>query len=433
MRLLIKDGRVLDPGSDIDGVMDVLVENGVITGVGTVLPATNARVLDARGKVVCPGLIDMHVHLREPGQEAKETIATGTRAAAKGGFTAVAAMPNTSPVADNRAVIEAVRWKAAADGVVRVYPVGAMTKGSQGGELSEIGDLRAAGAVALSDDGKPVISAEVMRRVLEYSGMFDLPCICHCEDVTLSNDGLMHEGLHSTILGLKGIPRAAEEIMVARDIILAEMIGARVHIAHVSTAGSVQLVREAKRRGVAVTAEVTPHHFTLTDQAVYGYNTSTKVNPPLRSEADRAALWEGLADGTIDVIATDHAPHTLEEKDMEYAYAPFGMVGLETALTLVITELVGRGVLTLRKALEKLTVSPARILGLPEPKIEVGATADLTVINPEAFVTVNPLEFLSKGRNTPFSGYRGRGEAWATIVGGRIVVEQGHLVSLGSE
>lgn len=408
MRLLLKGVLGIDPASGLEGEMDIMVENGVITAIGKGLNASDAVIVDGRGKIACPGLIDMHVHLREPGQEAKETIVTGTQAAAKGGFTAVAAMPNTNPVADNRAVIEAVRSKAAANGATRVYPVGAMTKGLQGVELSEIGDLKDAGAIALSDDGKPVMNAEVMRLVLEYSRMFDLPCICHCEDLNLSRDGLMHEGLHSTILGLKGIPAAAEEVMVARDILLAEAVGTRIHIAHVSTAGSVRLIREAKQRGVAVTAEVTPHHFTLTDEAVYGYNTGTKVNPPLRSESDRAALWEGLADGTIDVIATDHAPHTFEEKDVEYMYAPFGMVGLETALTLVLTELVGRGVLTLKQALEKLTVNPARILGLPQPQLKEGAVADLTVIDPEKEITVNPDEFVSKGRNTAFAGYRGK-------------------------
>ncbi|BAF59992.1 MAG: dihydroorotase [Pelotomaculum sp.] len=422
MKLLIKGGTVVDPVAGKIEEKDVFIVDGKIARAGAHVNTAGAEVLDASGKLVVPGLIDMHVHLREPGFEARETIYTGTRAAARGGFTSVACMPNTSPVADNGAVISFIK-ACGLKGAVNVYPIGAITRGSKGEELAEMGDMKEAGAVAFSDDGMPVMNAGLMRRALQYAGMLGMVVISHCEDKNLSAGGVMHEGYVSTMLGLKGIPASAEEVMVARDILLAEETGSRVHIAHVSTAGSVRLIREAKARGVRVTAEVAPHHFTLTDEAVLGYDTSTKVNPPLRSAGDVAAVREGLADGTIDVIATDHAPHTEEEKDVEYDLAPFGMVGLETAVGLVWTELVAAGVLTPLQAVVKMTLNPARVLGIPKGTLEPGADADITIIDPDLSEPVDPARFASKGRNTPFRGRLLKGLPWATIVGGRVVMQ----------
>jgi dihydroorotase len=425
MNLLIKGGSVVDPVAGVVSEMDILVVDGKIAGIGVNLKKSGTSVLDAAGKLVTPGLIDMHVHLREPGYEAKETIYTGTRAAARGGFTAVACMPNTRPVADNAAIITSIVNRAASDGVVRVYPVGAITSGSLGMEMAEMGDMKESGAVAFSDDGMPVMNPGLMRRAMQYARMLDAVIISHCEDKKLADGGFMHEGYVSTILGLKGIPAAAEEVMVARDILLAEETGCRLHIAHVSTAGSVRLLREAKSRGVKVTAEAAPHHFTLTDQSVIGYDTSTKVNPPLRTAEDVAEIRKGLADGTIDVIATDHAPHTVEEKDVEYERAPFGMVGLETAVGLVWTELVAGGVLTPVQAITKMTLNPAKVLGLPSGTLEAGADADITIIDPAAAWTADPAQFAGKGRNTPFAGRVLQGLPYATIVCGRLVMREG--------
>lgn len=407
---------------------DVLVENGLIMAMGDNLPAENAETIDATDKLVCPGLIDMHVHLREPGFEAKETIATGTRAAARGGFAAVACMPNTNPVADNASVIRAISDRAQSQGVVDVYPIGAITKGSKGEEITEMADLKGAGAVALSDDGQPVSDAGVMRRAMQYAAMLGLPVISHCEDKSLVAEGVMHEGYYSTILGLRGIPAAAEEVMVARDILLAEDTGCPLHLAHISTAGSVELVRRAKARGVKVTCEVTPHHFTLTDQDVVGYNTATKVNPPLRTAIDVQAIKEGLTDGTIDVIATDHAPHTVEEKMVEYQYAPFGLVGLETAVGLVFTELVATGILTPAAAIAKLSAAPATVMGLPGGKLQVGERANITIIDPEAKEVVDPSQFASKGVNTPFAGRELQGVPIMTMVNGKIVMQHRQVI-----
>ncbi|MFA4884677.1 MAG: dihydroorotase [Desulfotomaculaceae bacterium] len=429
MSLLIKGGSVVDPVAGVVSEKDILVVDGKIAGSGFNLKKADARVLDAAGKLVTPGLIDMHVHLREPGFEAKETIYTGTRAAARGGFTAVACMPNTRPVADNAAIITSIVNRAAADGAVRVYPVGAITGGSLGMEMAEMGDMKESGAVAFSDDGVPVINPCLLRRAMQYARMLDRVIISHCEDKNLADGGFMHEGYVSTILGLQGIPAAAEEVMVARDILLAEETGCRLHIAHVSTAGSVRLLREAKSRGVKVTAEATPHHFTLTDQSVIGYDTSTKVNPPLRTAEDVAEIRKGLADGTIDVIATDHAPHTAEEKDVEYERAPFGMVGLETAVGLVWTELVAGGVLTPVQAITKMTLNPAKVLGLPKGTLEAGADADITIIDPAAVWTVDPAQFAGKGRNTPFAGRVLQGLPYATIVCGQLVMREGKFFS----
>jgi dihydroorotase len=427
--LLIKGGRIIDPAGAMDVVGDVLVEAGIITQLGPQLKQTTTmEVIDATGKLVVPGLIDMHVHLREPGLEAKETIASGTRAAARGGFTSVACMPNTIPPVDNQAVVEFIKTRAAQTGVVNVFPIGNITKGAQGKELAEIGDMKQVGIVALSDDGKPVVSGEIMLLAMEYAKMFGLTIISHCEDPDLAADGVMHEGYWSTVLGLKGIPAAAEEVMVARDIILAEKSGCPVHIAHVSTAGSVRLLREAKARGVQVTAEATPHHFTLTHEAVQEYNTNTKVNPPLRTPEDVAAIKAGLQDGTIEVIATDHAPHAPEEKDVEFAYAPFGLVGLETALPLVIRELVEPGILSLSAAIAKLTINPARILGLNQNtpglnkgQLTPGADADITIIDPEATEVLASSNMAGKSKNTPFLGWQLQGLPVATIVGGKVV------------
>ena len=421
MRLLIRGGTVVDPVSGSLAELDVLIENGLIKEMGHRITSPGADVMEAGGWLLAPGLIDMHVHLREPGQEAKETVETGCRAAVRGGFTAVACMPNTSPVADSSPVIRYILEKAREAGLARVYPVGALTKGSKGGEISEMADLREAGAVALSDDGRPVADPGVMRRAMQYAGMLGMTVISHCEEPGLAAGGVMNEGYTATRLGLKGIPGAAEEVMVARDIILAGLTGCRLHIAHTSTAGSVRLIREARARGVPVTAEVTPHHFTLTDRAVEGYDTSTKVNPPLRGEADVAAIREAIADGTIDVIATDHAPHTGEEKDVEFDRAPFGMVGLETAVGLVWTELVAGGVISPARAIAMMTANPAGILGLKAGRLTPGWAADITIIDPEAVETVDPVAFRSKGRNTPFTGRMLKGLPVATVVGGKIV------------
>lgn len=427
MKLLIKGGAVVDPVAGKITEKDIMVVDGRIVRIAVNLSPNGAEVLDASGKLVAPGLIDMHVHLREPGFEAKETILTGTRAAARGGFTSVACMPNTNPVADNAALISYIKNTALAKGAVNVYPIGAITRGSKGEELAEMGDMKEAGAAAFSDDGMPVMNAGLMRRAMQYARMLGLTIISHSEDKNLSTGGAMHEGYVSTVLGLKGIPASAEEVMVARDILLAEETSCRVHIAHVSTAGSVRLVREAKARGVKVTAEAAPQHFTLTDEAVMGYDTSTKVNPPLRTAADVAAVKEGLADGTIDVIATDHAPHTVEEKDVEYDKAPFGLVGLETAVGLVWTELVGTGVLTPLQAITKMTLNPARVLGIPKGTLETGADADITIIDPDLTGIVDASLFESKGRNTPFNGRLLKGLPYVAIVGGRVVMRGGAM------
>ncbi|MGE5588406.1 MAG: dihydroorotase [Clostridia bacterium] len=424
MKLLLKGGRVVDPRNCLDGIMDVLIEAGRIVSAGatadTIPDTDEVEVLDARGKLVLPGLIDMHVHLREPGREDEETIETGTLAAARGGFVAVACMPNTDPPIDTGAAVRFVTSRAREAGHVRVLPVGAITKGLNGTELAEIGELREAGVVAISDDGRPVTSSRIMRHAMEYAGTFGLPVISHAEDVELSAGGAMNEGYWSTRLGLPGIPAAAEEVVVARDIILAELTGARLHVAHVSTAGSVELIRRAKEKGIPVTCEATPHHFSLTDEAVAGYDTNTKVNPPLRTRRDVEALREGLADGTIDVIASDHAPHTAEEKEVEYELAAPGMIGLETSLAVTFTELVKPGILTLQHLVERMSYGPARILGLDWPGILPGANANITVLDPDASFVVDPATFASLSRNTPFAGRLLFGKVVATIVDGSV-------------
>jgi dihydroorotase len=419
MNLIIKNGHIIDPANNINEKLDLLVSDGKIVKLGKTgsLSAGDATVIDAAGKLVVPGLIDMHVHLREPGFEYKETIATGTASAKAGGFTAVCCMPNTNPVNDNRSMTEFILSQAC-QGSARVYPIGAITKGSKGEELAEMGELHDAGCVAVSDDGKPVMSAGIMRRALEYSKIFDMLVISHCEDATLSAKGVMNEGVVSAELGLRGIPRSAEDVMTARDISLAELTGARLHIAHISTAGSVRMVRDAKARGVKVTAETCPHYFSLTEEAVRGYNTLAKMNPPLRTSDDVAAIKAGLKDGTIDVIATDHAPHAADEKTGEFDYALFGIVGLETALGLTL-KLVQEGVLTLPEAIKKLTANPAAIFKINKGSLAVGADADIAIIDPELNWCVEPQQFQSKSKNSPFGGWKLTGKAVQTIVGGK--------------
>ena len=420
--VLIRGGRVIDPSRGTDGVADVLAAGGRIEAVGrNIGEPEGATVIDAGGLVVAPGLIDLHTHLREPGQEDLETIATGAMAAAAGGFTAVCAMPNTDPVCDNQGVVGFVASQARRAARARVYPIGAISVGQKGQQLAEFGELVGAGAVAVSDDGKPVMSSHLMRTALEYAKVFGIPVADHCEEMTLAQGGAMHEGLVSTRLGLKGIPSAAEEIMVARDILLAELTGGHVHLCHMSTRGSVELIRRAKDRGLRVTAEACPHHFTLTHEACEGYDTNAKMNPPLREAEDREAIRQALRDGTIDVIATDHAPHHYDAKEREFDDAPNGIIGLETALPLALTELVHTGLLTLPELILRMSTQPARIFNLPGGTLATGAPADLVVFDPGVEWEVRPDEFYSKGRNTPFRGRQVRGRAEATIVGGEVV------------
>lgn len=422
-RLLVTGGRVVCPAQGIDAALDVLLADGRVEKLGKRLSARGAAAVDARGLVVCPGFIDIHTHLREPGREDKETIATGTRAAAAGGFTAVCAMPNTSPVNDSAGITRAILEKAKAEGAVRVYPIGAITRGQRGEELAELGDLREAGCVAVSDDGRPVASARMMRRALEYAKAFGLVVIDHCEEPTLAEKACMNEGPVATLLGLRGAPAAGEAIMVERNVLLAELVGGRVHIAHLSAAASVDAVRRGKARGVKVTAEVTPHHLFLTDEAVRetAYDTNTKMNPPLRSEADRAAVVTGLRDGTIDCIATDHAPHTVDDKQVEYDQAAFGIVGLETAVPLCLDRLVHAGLMDLRQLVALLSTNPARVLGLPGGTLAPGSPADLTLLDLGKKRTVDPTRFESLSRNTPFGGLTLRGWPAMTIVAGKVV------------
>src|SRR3989441_3537777 len=417
---MIQGGRVCDPVSGMDRVADVLIIDGKIAALDRSLPPSGSRILDARGLVVAPGLIDMHVHLRDPGQTHREDIASGTAAAVGGGFPAVACMPNPAPPLDHPTVVEYMLSRAAKAGACRVWPIATITKGRMGEELSPIPTLAGSGAVALSEDGDGVKNGGLLRRAMSYARQAGLLVIEHCEDAALSNAGVMHEGMWSTVLGLRGIPSVSEEVIVARDILLAEETGARLHVAHVSTAGSVVLIRQAKRRGVGVTAEVTPHHLLLTDEAVGDFNTDAKMNPPLRGQADRAALIEGLLDGTIDAIATDHAPHAPEEKRVEVDCAPFGVVGLETALGAVLTRLVRPGTLPLMEALRRLSATPTAILGRAGGRLELGAPADLVLIDLERRWTVDPATFASKSRNTPFAGWDLQGKAVMTIVGGEI-------------
>ena len=424
-QLLIRGGRVIDPASGRDEVADVLLAGGKVEAVGQGLGTPDGvETIDAGGLVVAPGFIDLHTHLREPGQEDLETIATGALSAVAGGFTAVCAMPNTDPVCDNQGVVGFVVSQAQRAGKARVYPIGAISLGQKGQQLAEFGELVAAGAVAVSDDGHPVMSSHLMRTALEYAKVFGIPVADHCEEMSLAEGGAMHEGIVSTRLGLKGIPAAAEEIMVARDILLAELTGGHVHLCHMSTRGSVALIQRAKEKGLRVTAEACPHHFTLTHDACDGFNTNAKMNPPLREDADREAIREALRDGTIDVIATDHAPHHYDAKEREFDQAPNGIIGLETAFPLANAELVGLGLLTLAQLVERMSTVPARIFGLPGGSLAKGAPADVVVLDPEVEWTVDPSAFRSKSRNTPFAGRSVRGRAIVTIVRGQVVYRQ---------
>jgi dihydroorotase len=426
-RICIKSGHVVDPANKIDKVSDILIERGKIASVQEDIQCSGAEIIDASGMIVSPGLIDMHVHLREPGREDEETIASGTRAAAKGGFTSIACMPNTSPVADNTSVIEMILEKSREEGVVSVFPIAAITKGQKGEELVEMGDLSKVGVVGFSDDGKSVMNARVMRRAFEYHKMFAMPLILHAEDTDLSAGGQMNEGYHSTLLGLKGIPCASEEIMVERDLRLAGLTKSSLHITHISTKGTVDLIRAAKKSGMSVTCDVTPHHLVLTEEELTGYDTNYKVNPPLRSKADIDALKKGLADGTIDAIASDHAPHAQHEKEREFIYAPFGMIGLETTLPVVLSELVEKEKFPLAEVLGKLTSNPAQILGIAKGNLSPGSDADILIFDIRDKVRVDSAGFASKSRNCPFNGLELHGAVVHVFVGGKAVVKNGSI------
>ncbi|MBI4887993.1 MAG: dihydroorotase [Acidobacteria bacterium] len=425
MKRLLKGGRVVDPASGIDGRHDVLIDGDRIVRVGPDLPADGAEVVEIPASlVVCPGFIDMHVHLREPGQEHKETVATGAAAAVAGGFTAVACMPNTSPVNDNANVTAFILAKAAEAGLARVYPIGAVSRGSKGELLADIAELKQAGCVAITDDGHPVATALLMRRAMEYAGMFGMPLIEHCEDPTLKGDAVAHEGYHAAALGLRGMPGAAEALGVERGVLLSELTGSAFHVAHMSARVSLRAVRKGKEAGVRVTCEVAPHHFTLTDESLASpipYDTNVKMNPPLREVADRDAMLAGLADGSVDAIATDHAPHHYDEKKVEFDRAPFGIVGLETAVSLALDRLVHTGLVRLPRLVELLSVNPARILRVAGGTLAAGAPADITIVAPDLKVRIEAAALRSRSKNTPFDGWELRGGVAATLVGGRTV------------
>lgn len=428
MDILIKNGRVIDPANNIDDKMDVLISDGIIKKVEKSISESEAqKVIDAENKWVTPGLIDLHVHLREPGYEHKETIATGTRSAAMGGFTAVCCMPNTKPVTDNEILIEYIKMKAEREGVVKVLPIGAITKGQLGEELADIGKMAEVGACAISEDGRSVENASLMKTALRYASMFNLPVFDHCEDLKLVGKGVMNAGEKASLLGLKGISDDSEEVIVSRDMILAGAVNAKLHLCHMSTKGCVELIRQAKERGVQVTAEVTPHHFTLTEDDIVDYDSNFKMNPPLRSKEDVEALKQGLKDNIIQVIATDHAPHHQDEKNCEFEKAANGIIGLETALALSVTELVEKGVLTPSELIEKMSLNPAKVLGNDMGTLSVGAKADVTVIDAQNEYTIDVSKFVSKAKNSPFGGRKVKGKAIYTIVDGNIIVENGEL------
>lgn len=421
MRILIINGKVTYNG--IVERTNVLIDEGIVLSTKAAADIEADKVIDAGGLYVLPGLVDAHCHLRDPGYEYKEDIISGTKSAARGGFTSIACMPNTNPAVDNAAVVRYIIEKSQKEGYVNVYPIGAITKGLEGNELSEMGIMREAGIVAVSDDGKPVMNSDVMKKALIYAGQFGLPVISHCEDLNLTDNGSMNEGLTSTILGLRGIPSASEDVMVSREIILSEYTNVPIHIAHVSTKVSVELIRQAKNRGIKITAETCPHYFTLTEEACRDYNTNAKMNPPLRSQKDLEAVIEGLKDGTIDIIATDHAPHHFDEKNVEFEKAANGIVGFETALALSYTELVEKEHLSLQQMIEKLTVNPAKMLKIDKGTLEEGKTADLILVDFDNEYKVDVSKFVSKGKNSPFDGFKVKGRVMMTIVGGKFVYE----------
>ncbi len=427
MKLLLKGGRVINPATAYDEIADVLIEDGIIKEIGSHIAVDNAEIYEAEGLIVTPGLVDIHVHLREPGLEAKEDIVSGTQAAAAGGFTTVACMPNTRPIIDNSILVAGLKHRAQTEGIVNVEIIGAMSKSQEGKELAEIGDMLLNGAVAISDDGHFVNNARLFRAGLEYANIFGKRIISHAEDENLSSEGVMHEGAVSTRLGLVGNPSVSEDIAVSRDVMLAEYTNSLLHVAHVSSKNAVDIIRQAKKRGVNVTTEATVHHLTLTDDAVIGYNTATKVNPPLRSQDHVDALLAGLLDGTIDAIVTDHAPHAYEEKDVEYRYAPSGFTGLETALGVILTELVHTGKIGLMQVIEKMTYGPAKVLGLNAGCLKVGGKADITIVNPGQEWTVDSRTFYTRGKHTPYEGKKLKGRAVATIVGGKFVMKNGEV------
>ncbi|KPK42293.1 MAG: dihydroorotase [Omnitrophica WOR_2 bacterium SM23_29] len=428
MDILLKGGHIVDPINKVDSSSDILIKDEKIAKIGKSLKANSARIIDCDGKFVLPGLIDMHTHLRQPGREDEETFLTGSKAALKGGFASVLCMANTNPPVDNKGVVEYIYTESKRMGLINIYAVGAVTKNLEGKELTEIGQIFEAGARALSDDGKPIMNAQLLRCALEYAKMFDLPIISHCEDLNLSKDGVMNEGFISTKLGLRGIPRASEIVMVMRDIELAELTGGKVHIAHITTWQAVELIRQAKRKGIKVTCETCPHYFALTEEAVLGFDTNAKVNPPLRTKEDVEAIKKGLSDGTIDVIATDHAPHSEEEKDVEFDSAVFGMVGLETALSLSFAELIEKGPLNWKQLVEKMSVIPAKILGLNNKgSLGIGADADVVVFDPKTSWVVEIKKLESKSKNTPFIGKKLDGAVILAVVGGRIRYENGEF------
>lgn len=428
MKALIKNGTVINAGSGLNGRLDVLIEDGRIAEMGEGLEAPGAELIDAEGKYVLPGFVDAHCHLRDPGFEYKEDILTGTRSAAAGGFTSIACMPNTNPPIDSEPVVKYVLDKAKREGVVNVYPIGSITKGMKGEELSEIGELKLAGAVAVSDDGKPVKNSSLMKKALQYAAMFGIAVISHCEDLELADEGVMNEGYMSTVLGLKGIPSASEELMVSRELILAEYTNAPVHIAHVSTELSVDLIRNAKKRGVRVTAETCPHYFSITEEACEGFNTLAKVNPPLRTKKDVEAVIEGLRDGTIDIIATDHAPHHADEKNVEFNTAANGFIGFETAFSLAMTNLVRPGCLSMTELVRKMCANPAELLGINGGALAPGRPADIVIVDPHEKYAVDVKGFKSKSKNSPFDGFELCGTVCNTLVGGKSIIRDKALL-----
>ncbi|MGL4790858.1 MAG: dihydroorotase [Anaerotignaceae bacterium] len=427
MKILVKNGRLINPATKIDQHLDILIENETITKIGKNLNIEADEVIDAEGLWVTPGFIDVHVHLREPGFEHKETIETGTKAAVMGGFTTICAMPNTSPATDSEIMVEYINLLTQRSGYCNVLPIGAITKGQKGEELANIGKMVQAGACAISEDGKSVLDSRLLKTAMSYSKMFNIPVMSHCEDMSLVGGGVMNAGKQSQILGLKGISNDSEDVIVARDIILAKSTGAKLHLCHVSTSGAIDLIKDAKARGQQVSAEVCPHHFTLCDEDITNYNANTKMNPPLRSREDMMCLREALKDDTIEIIATDHAPHGIDEKNCEYDKAAFGIVGLETAFALCNTILVKEDYLTPLKLIEKLTINPAKLLSLDKGNIDVGKIADITILDPKAEYKIDSKTFKSKGKNTPFNGYEVKGKVLYTIVNGEIKVSGGEL------